>query len=160
MEALHARIRIRWVLRALIGAVVLAGVVTVGAVFFEEQLVDAGVPTFLPGALVAALGLLLGTAHAVLLYRDWRFELQDDALYLERGVLTRVETAVPYVRVQHVDTRRSPVDRALGLSSVVVYTAGSRGADVTVPGLTPERAKRLRNELRELAVESEPEDAV
>ena len=160
MEALHARIRIRWVLRALIGAVVLAGVVTVGAVFFEEQLVDAGVPTFLPGGLVAALGLLLGTAHAVLLYRDWRFELQDDALYLERGVLTRVETAVPYVRVQHVDTRRSPVDRALGLSSVVVYTAGSRGADVTVPGLTPERAKRLRNELRELAVESEPEDAV
>jgi membrane protein YdbS with pleckstrin-like domain len=160
MEALHARVRIRWVVRALIGAVLLAVVVTVAAVFFEERLADAGVPTFLPGLVVAGLGLLLGTAHAVLLYRDWRFELQEDALYLERGVLTRIETAVPYVRVQHVDTQRSPVDRVLGLSSVVIYTAGSRGADVTVPGLTPDRAKRLRNELRELAVESEPEDAV
>ncbi|WP_440989826.1 PH domain-containing protein [Haloarchaeobius baliensis] len=160
MEALHARVRIRWVVRAVIVAVLLAVVVTVPAVFFEDRLAELGVSTFLPGLAVGLLGLLLGTAHAILLYRDWRFELQDDALYLERGVLTRVETAVPYVRVQHVDTQRSPVDRTLGLSTVVVYTAGSRGADVTVPGLPPERARRLRNELRELAVESEPEDAV
>lgn len=147
-------------IRAVIVASVLAVVVTVPAVFFEDRLADAGVSTFLPGLAVGVLGTVLGTVHALLLYRDWRFELQDDALYLERGVLTRVETAVPYVRVQHVDTQRSPVDRALGLSTVVVYTAGSRGADVTVPGLPPERAKRLRNELRALAVESEPEDAV
>ncbi|MFD1645653.1 PH domain-containing protein [Haloarchaeobius litoreus] len=160
MEALHARVRIRWVVRAVIVAVVLAAVVTVPAVLFEDRLADAGVSTLLPGLAVCLLGIVLGAVHAVLLYRDWRFELQDDALYLERGVLTRIETAVPYVRVQHVDTQRSPVDRALGLSSVVIYTAGSRGADVTVPGLPPERAKRLRNELRELAVESEPEDAV
>ncbi len=146
--------------RVLVVAAVLAVVVTVPAVFFEDRLADAGVSTFVPGIVTGVVALLLGTVHALLLYRDWRFELQDDALYLERGVLTRVETAVPYVRVQHVDTQRSPVDRALGLSSVVIYTAGSRGADVTVPGLTPERAKRLRNELRALAVESEPEDAV
>lgn len=160
MEALHARVRIKWLLRAVLLAVVLAGALTVVAVLAGSRLADLGVPVFAPGTGFAAFVVLVGSWHAVVLYRDWGFELQDDSLYLERGVFTRVETAVPYVRVQHVDTQRTPVDRALGLSSVVVYTAGSRGADVRVPGLPPERAKRLRNELRELAVESEPEDAV
>jgi len=109
---------------------------------------------------VVAIGLVLGTVYALRLYQLWRFELQDDALYLERGVVTFVETAVPFVRVQHVDTQFGPVERVLGLSSVVVYTAGSRNADVRIPGLTPDRARRLQDTLRELAVESEAEDAV
>jgi len=99
-------------------------------------------------------------AHALALYASWRYGLDDDALELERGVFTKVDTAVPYVRIQHVDTQRNPLDRLLGLSSVVVYTAGSRGADVTIPGLRPERARDLRNRLRDLAIESEPGDAV
>ncbi|MFB6263315.1 MAG: diadenylate cyclase CdaA, partial [Bradymonadaceae bacterium] len=79
--------------------------------------------------------LLAGLAFAVRRYGIWRFELQEDALVLRRGVLTRVETAVPYVRIQHIDTRRNPIDRVAGLASVVVFTAGTRGSDVTVPGL-------------------------
>jgi membrane protein YdbS with pleckstrin-like domain len=111
------------------------------------------------GAVAAAVAGLLGV-HALLRYRAWGFDVEDDALFLRRGVLTAVETAVPYVRVQHVDTRRSPLERLVGLSSVVVYTAGSRGADVTIPGLRPERARKLREQLRALAIESEPGDAV
>ncbi|WP_435333334.1 PH domain-containing protein [Haloarchaeobius sp. TZWWS8] len=154
METLHDRVRIQWILRTAVGGSVLAL-----AVFLLGMAGDVAVRLPLAAG-VFALVLGLGTWHAFALYRDWRFELQEDALYLERGVVTRVETAVPYVRVQHVDTQQAPLDRALGLSRVVVYTAGSRGADVTVPGLTPERARRLRNELRELAVAAEPEDAV
>jgi membrane protein YdbS with pleckstrin-like domain len=74
--------------------------------------------------------------------------------------VTEVVTSVPFVRVQHVDTQRGPVERLAGLASVVVYTAGSRGADVTIPGLRPERAEQLREQLRELAIESEHDDAV
>jgi hypothetical protein len=154
MEVLHERVRLQWAFRALVLAAVIAGV-AFGATFV--------VP--IPRAVPVVVGLftlvaVLGIAHAFALYRDWRFDLEADALYLERGVVTRVETAVPYVRVQHVDTQRNPLDRLLGLSTVVVYTAGSRGADVSVPGLTVERARTLRNELRELAVDAEPEDAV
>ncbi|WP_435318858.1 PH domain-containing protein [Haloarchaeobius sp. TZWSO28] len=154
METLHGRVRIEWAVRSVITAVVLGGIL-----FGLDQVAELGLGLAIPVAL-ALLIIAIGVGHAMLLYRDWRFDLESDSLYLERGVITRVETAVPYVRVQHVDTQRSPIDRALGLSRVVVYTAGSRGADVSVPGLTPERARRLRNELRDLAVESEPEDAV
>lgn len=159
VERLHPRIRLVWA-----GGAVLVGLL----VAVPAWLVGRFAPTFLswlasPDAVVLAVAVVvgvLGVVHAVLRYRVWRFQLQEDALYLERGVLTRVETAVPYVRVQHIDTQRGPIDRLAGLSSVVVYTAGSRGADVTVPGLRPDRARRLRDRLRELAVEAEPGDAV
>jgi membrane protein YdbS with pleckstrin-like domain len=103
---------------------------------------------------------VLGVGYAVAHYRRWRFELQEDALELHYGVFTHVDSSVPYVRVQHVDTERNLLARLVGLSAVVVYTAGSRGADVTIPGLTPARARELHDRLRELAIRSEPEDGV
>jgi len=152
MEALHSRIRVRWALTRLVVALVVGAILAVALARFGRS------P--LGGAAVGGGLFVLGVGHAVLLYRSWGYLVDTDALELERGVLTRVETAVPFVRIQHVDTQRGPLDRLLGLSSVVVYTAGSRGADVTIPGLTPDRAKQLRNRLRDLAIESEPEDAV
>lgn len=153
MESLNPRIRLLWVAQAALFAVIL-GVVLAGV---DRQLYS--LPTAVLAGVVA-LVFLLGAVYAVRLYAKWRFELQEDALYLERGVITFVETAVPFVRVQHVDTQFGPIERALGLSSVVVYTAGSRNADVRVPGLTPERARELQDTLRDLAVESEADDAV
>jgi len=154
MEVLHERVRLQWALRALVLAAVVAGLA-----FAVTMLVPVPRRTVVVAALFTAVAAV-GVWHAFALYGDWRYDLEADALYLERGVVTRVETAVPYVRVQHVDTQRNPFDRLLGLSRVVVYTAGSRGADVAVPGLPVDRAQRLRNELRELAVEAEPDDAV
>lgn len=153
MNALHSRVRARWGLLATIAAAVLGAVVTA---------IDRFVLGFSPllGPAVGVALLALAVVYVLALYRSWRYWLDDDALELERGVLTKVDTAVPFVRIQHVDTRRDPLDRALGLASVVVYTAGSRGADVTIPGLRPEQARDLRNRLRDLAIESEPEDAV
>jgi len=154
METLNPRVQFVWA----VGAVTTAAVLGVGAFAVDRFVLDVGVAAV---AAVAGLALALGLVFALLRYRVWQFEVRDDDLYLERGVLTRVNTVVPYVRVQHVDTQRGPVERALGLSSVVVYTAGSRGADVTVPGLTPERADDLQEQLRRLAIESEREtDAV
>jgi hypothetical protein len=152
MEALHSRIRLRWALSRFVFAAVLGAVVAVALTRFGRS------PLF--GVGLGALLFAIGLGHVLLLYRSWGFALDPDALELERGVLTQVETAVPFVRIQHVDTQRGPLDRLLGLSSVVVYTAGSRGADVTIPGLAPDRARDLRNRLRDLAIESEPEDAV
>ncbi|RQG97593.1 PH domain-containing protein [Natrarchaeobius oligotrophus] len=153
MESLHPRIRVLWIGQWAITAIVLGTIALVADRLFVD------VPTALQGGIVV-VGFVLGTVYALRLYQIWRFELQSDALYLERGVVTFVETAVPFVRVQHVDTQFGPIERALGLSSVVVYTAGSRNADVRIPGLTPDRARELQDTLRDLAVESEADDAV
>ncbi|WP_144900951.1 PH domain-containing protein [Halobellus captivus] len=155
MNRLDPRIRILWIVRSILTAAVLAGIV-----LGVSRFVD---PTWLPGWLPAAVFVGvggLGVAFAVLRYRAWRYEVREDSLYLERGVLTRVRTVVPFVRIQHVDTSRSPTERLVGLASTVVYTAGSRGADVSVPGLTPSDADDLRERLKRLAIRSEGEDAV
>ncbi|WP_135854607.1 PH domain-containing protein [Halorussus salinus] len=154
MEVLNPRVRFAWA----VGAFVTAGIVGLLAAVVSRFTLGPGVTV---GLAVAVGALALGLVFVVLRYRSWKFEVREDDLYLERGVLTRVNTVVPFVRVQHVDTQRGPVERTLGLASVVVYTAGSRGADVSIPGLTPERADDLQEQLRRLAIESEREtDAV
>lgn len=112
------------------------------------------------GTLIVGVFLVLGVLWIIMRYRVWVYQVREDSLYLERGVVTHVRTIVPYVRIQHVDTSRGPLERALGLSTLVVYTAGSRGADVSVPGLKPEEARDLQQRLKELAIEAEGDDAL
>lgn len=153
LERLNPRVRLVWIGESLITAAILAAVIGAIAWNFEYPYVEIAAGLF---AVVA----LLGVIHAILRYRIWGFIVRDDSLYLQRGVLIRVQTVVPYVRIQHVDTRRSPIERAVGLSSSVIYTAGSRGADVSIPGLKPQRARELQERLKDLANVSGRDDSV
>lgn len=152
-RSISGRIRLIWGLRVVVLALVLGGIGTAVARVTERLPLVAG-------AVLAGLVLLLGLPWVHLRYRVWTYELREDALYLERGVVTHVKTIVPFVRIQHVDTQRGPFERALGLSTLVVYTAGSRGADVSIPGLTPDEARDLQRRVKELAIEAEGGDAV
>ncbi|WP_435115700.1 PH domain-containing protein [Halolamina sp. C58] len=160
---LASTVRLQWIVGSTIGALVAGAVL--GAIAYvvgtRTELLAAGVePAARIGVAAFALFALFGVVRAVLLYRSWEYVVRADSLFLSRGVFTRVRTVVPYVRVQHIDTTRSPLERVLGLSTLVVYTAGSRGADVTIPGLTPDRASTLQERLERLTTESEEEDAV
>jgi membrane protein YdbS with pleckstrin-like domain len=156
MRSLEKRIQHVWAATSILTAGFLAGILG-----FLQFLVQE---SFSPVLVGAGFGLFVftGVLYSILRYRNWGFEMRDDYLYLEHGVIRKVKTKVPYVRVQHVDTQRGLVDRIAGLSSLVVYTAGSRGADVGIPGLLPEDADDIQEELRKVAVESEEEfgDAV
>lgn len=149
---LDPRVRLVWILRTGLVALVLGGLTG-----------TAGILTPLPtwiGPAVFTVAFALGVALALARYRSWSYRIREDSLFLDRGVITRVQTVVPYVRIQHVDASRGPVERLFGLATVVVYTAGSRGADVSIPGLTPERAEDLQDRLKRLAIAAEGEDAV
>lgn len=152
-RTLDPRIRTVWVIQSGISAAILG---VVAAIAFALLPVGGA---WVGSAVFTGL-FLVGVAFAVLRYRSWSYEVREDSLYLERGVLTRVKTVAPYVRIQHVDARRSPIERVFGLATTVVYTAGSRGADVSIPGLTPERAEDLQERLKQLAIAAEGEDAV
>jgi hypothetical protein len=153
LRSLDPRIRYVWVARALVLSLFLGGVV--GAVTFAVATDYLWV-----APVVFGLVLVVTVVLALARYRIWRFQVRSDSLFLDRGVLTRVRTVVPYVRIQHVDSNRGPIERGAGLATVVVYTAGSRGADVTIPGLTPEDAEELQDRLKRLAIVAEGEDAV
>ncbi|MHB9286036.1 PH domain-containing protein [Halobacteriales archaeon Cl-PHB] len=152
-RSISGRIRIIWGLRFLVSAIVLGAITTVVARATERLPAEFG-----PGLLLALLAVGIPWIH--FRYRVWSYELRTDSLYLERGVFTHVKSIVPFVRIQHVDTQRGPFERALGLSTLVVYTAGSRGADVSIPGLTPAEARDLQSRVKQLAIETEGGDAV
>lgn len=162
MERLTPRVRVVWLGLAIARAAIFGGLLVGGAIALSRTdlwnpLGGALVPT---AVAIAVLLAALRIAVAWQRYGVWRFDLRDDNLYIERGVFTRTKTVVPYVRVQHVDSQRSPLERTVGLATVVVYTAGSRSSDVAIPGLTPDRAEELQESLRRLAIESAGEDAV
>lgn len=100
------------------------------------------------------LGLLAALAAwawrlAARRFRATRYRLDAEGLELHRGLLWHSETRVLRSRVQHTDLQRGPLDRRLGLSDLVVHTAGSKIAAVRIAGLAEARARALRDALLE-----------
>ncbi len=151
-RSLASRVQLQWGIRTTLGAVLLG-------LLFTAGILNLDVAPLVAPAVIGVL-VALGLVWVALRYRVWVYQIRGDAIYLERGVVTHVRTLVPYVRIQHVDTSQGPLERALGLSTLVVYTAGSRGADVSIPGLRPEQARDLQQRVKELAIEAEGGDAL
>jgi membrane protein YdbS with pleckstrin-like domain len=78
----------------------------------------------------------------------WRFAFTGRELHVASGWLTRVHTAVPVRRVQHIDLTQGPVERRYGLATLVLHTAGTMHSRVAVPGLEREEAERIRDAIR------------
>lgn len=154
VEKPEEKVSVAWFFQSLALTSVLAGIFTAPVYFLTDFNPSTAFLT------IEIAGLVAAVAHTFYRYRSWGFEVRDDHLYLEHGVFRKVYTMVPFVRIQHVDTQRNLIDRILGLSQVVVYTAGSRGADVKIPGLRPGHAERLQEKLRDKAIDSEDRDGV
>lgn len=148
------RVCLKWFMQLIAFSIILSGMLTAGIFFLTDYNPQK---IFLA---VFAAGATLGIIHTFFRYRSWSYEIRDDHVYLEHGVLVKIKTIVPFVRIQHVDTQRNILDRLLSLSTTVIYTAGSRGADVSIPGLKPETSESLQRKLRDKAIESEDRDGV
>jgi hypothetical protein len=83
------------------------------------------------------------------IYRRLLYGLTERLLQVVRGWLFHTDTIVPFVRVQHLDVTRAPLDKMFGTATLVVPTAGTRNSIVTVPGLAPDRAAEIRDVIRE-----------
>jgi membrane protein YdbS with pleckstrin-like domain len=81
-------------------------------------------------------------------WRRWRWEVRPEAIDIRQGTFTIRRTLVPMLRVQHVDTRRNPVEQALDLATVVVHTAAGSH---TIPLLRVTDAAEVRDRIAELA---------
>ncbi len=75
----------------------------------------------------------------------WTFRLTEETLEMNHGWLFRRSRTVARDRIQHLDVTSGPFDRRFGIVHVVVHTAGTTVG--TIPGLSPERADRLREQI-------------
>jgi membrane protein YdbS with pleckstrin-like domain len=137
-------LRLMQIRGAFVGALLLAAAAV-------AEIVLRGEPALPRGALVGPAVLIL--AYLALWspprrYRAWGYWMDGEELRVRRGVWTRVHTLVPLDHVQHIDVSQGPVERALGICSLVLHTAGTLHSQIVVPGLTRDTAERMRDEIR------------
>jgi uncharacterized membrane protein YdbT with pleckstrin-like domain len=116
----------------------------------------------LTGYVVLALslsGLLFMVAFAIslivswLIYSNYKFSLGEDSLKIKRGVLNKEEVAMPYRQIQDVDIKRDLSFQMLGLSRIVILTAGQDGktgdddSEGILPAIDKDLAEWLQAEL-------------
>ena len=81
-------------------------------------------------------------------YQARGYQLGADRLRVVRGLLFRKDTVVPFGRVQHIDVHQGPLERGYGLATLVLHTAGTHNASVTLPGLAHTDASAMREQIR------------
>lgn len=144
-KRLDPRAKVLWRLTgALQSALILAGGVFGTYVLFSQAPLYLAVLPLL-GAL--ALAILLVFVLPPLLWWRWRYEIRPLEVDLQRGLVRITRTLVPMARVQHVDTRRGPLQRRFGLSTVVFYTAAGPNE---IPQLAQKTAAEVRDRIAEL----------
>ncbi len=107
----------------------------------------AGAPAYvfaIPGVLLLAAVL----AIPPLRWSRWRWDVRTDGIDIRQGTFTIRRTLVPWVRVQHVDTRQGVLEQQLKLATVVVHTAAGGHQ---IPLLDEPEAGELRDRIAELA---------
>ena len=103
-------------------------------------------------ALILVVGAVIMVLRWIVVGRNWAswgYAEREDDLYITNGVLFRTLITVPYGRMQLVEVRTTPLQRAYGLATVQLVTA-SASTDAAIPGLLPAEAARLRDRLTQL----------
>ena len=77
------------------------------------------------------------------------FLVRDRDLSVRRGYLFHSLTTVPFTRIQHSEVIQGPMLRLFNLCTLKVYTAGSSGANLQIPGMDPHDAERIRTIINE-----------
>lgn len=72
------------------------------------------------------------------------YAIRDKDVLYRSGVVWRSVTAVPFNRVQHVETTSTPLDRRFGQATLQLFTAGSSGGDLRIDGMPADVAEALR----------------
>ena len=127
---------------------------TISFIFFAVGLFVANF--FLPAELQS---YLLAAAILLLLIFGWTFfnnimyvrksgyALREKDIIFKRGFIFERTTVVPFNRIQHVSVERSFLDKMLNIATVKVFTAGGSGSDVSIPGILPETATSIKEEI-------------
>lgn len=119
-----------------------------GAIFLERAL-EGSIFYGLPSTAVPLIALVTIAMAPQRIYRHLRYRLGERLLQVLRGWMFHSDTIVPFVRVQHMDVTRGPLDKMFGTATLVIHTAGTHNSIVTVPGLAPDRAEEIREAIRE-----------
>lgn len=145
-QPLDVRVVKLWRLRHTITSAVLLVAVTVAAVSITVA-TERWLFPLVGWIAFLVLSLVLTFWYPSRAYREWGYRIDGKVLETRRGIWFRLHQLLPLPRLQHVDLHSGPVERSLGLASLMLHTAGTQHASIVIPGLDAREAVRLRDEL-------------
>jgi membrane protein YdbS with pleckstrin-like domain len=104
-----------------------------------------------PGLAAAGIGLIAwwGWRYQHLEHARTSFVISAAGCEIRRGVVWRRIITAPLSRIQHTDVTQGPLQRAYGLATLSLYTAGTEHAKIDLNGLAFETAMAIRQYLFE-----------
>ncbi|WP_029035978.1 PH domain-containing protein [Salinimicrobium xinjiangense] len=95
------------------------------------------------------LALIFGWSffNNIMYVRRSGYAMREQDIIFHRGFLFERTTVVPFNRIQHVSVERSFLDKILNISTLKVFTAGGSGSDINIPGIYPQTATSVKEEI-------------
>jgi membrane protein YdbS with pleckstrin-like domain len=146
-QPLDPRVISLWRVTGAIGYGVLLLGLLLGVVILEVTRPELGLAVLSGWVALAVLCGWLLYWRPPRLYRSWGYRIDGRVIETRSGLLFQVTRLLPLSRLQHVDLQRGPIERGFGLASLVMHTAGTHEAHITIPGLDSNEAERLRDHL-------------
>ena len=87
---------------------------------------------------------LISTVYTVIADKRKFYALREQDLNYKSGVIFCKTVSQPMLRIQHVELKRGPIDRKIGLAKLQVFSAGGSMHTFEIPGLPLETAESIR----------------
>ncbi len=75
--------------------------------------------------------------------------LRELDITYRKGWVFHHQITVPFNRIQHTEVSHGPIDRLFKLKQLEIYTAGGSSSDLSISGLDPHEAERLKEYIAE-----------
>lgn len=129
----------RYLRASLAGTAITATVVLVGGSILTWRAEPTLIPAAITGAILALIALTV--VLRILEVRRLAYQVREHDISMRSGVVTHRVESLPFARVQHVRVNRGAIERALGLATLQISSAGP---NITIPGLAEAEASRIK----------------
>lgn len=146
LKKLDKRVLKLWYIRAGIGSLALVGAWVSAAVILSATGAagDIMLAVLLGAGILVALLLGLLLTLPTLRYKRYAWGYDDKRIVVKQGVIFRQRVVIPVCQIQDLHRTQGPLMMALGLSGVMISTAGS---NFSISTLTTDEADRMIDEL-------------
>lgn len=106
-----------------------------------EWMVDYGVYIWM------GLGVLFLVSLVFVYYSFLKksYAIRQKDIVFNSGLFWQSSIVIPFNRVQHCEVSQGPIDRLYKLAELKIFTAGGASSDLSISGLTPETAARIKD---------------
>jgi len=98
--------------------------------------------TYIISSLTLFFGLIM--IYYYIGFSRRKYALREKDILYKNGVLIKTITTVPFNRIQHIEIDEGLFSRMFKLASVDIFTAGNQGTDLSIKGISKEKAEKIK----------------